>query len=99
MTDHAPVVCTLTIKALAERTLEWSDLAQLVVQREELPNGVASTYSLADADEIEDLAGRELQCCGSWLDITTERIDGHLQLKLTTSSPDGLAVIRKMCGL
>ena len=63
-----------------------------------LSNGVATTYSLTVADQVEELASRELSCCRSWLNIATERHDDGLRLALTTTNPEGLAVIMEMSG-
>lgn len=89
-----PVVCTLTIDKLAEQKLEWSDLAPLALSREDIAGGTASTYPLKLADKIEDLAEREISCCGSWLTIAHERHDDHLALRLTTTNPEGVDLIR-----
>lgn len=93
-----PVVCTLTTKALAERALEWSDLATLALSALEIEDGVVSTYPLADADRIEALAAAEVNCCGTWLDIATARGE-VFTLTLTTTNPEGLDLIRAMSGL
>ena len=93
-----PVVCTLTTKELAERSLEWDDLAPVALSREALPDGARATFALADADAIEDLASREMTCCGTWLRIETSRTD-VLEMELTTDNPEGLGLIRAMTGL
>jgi hypothetical protein len=93
-----PVVCTLTTKALAERSLEWSDIRPMALSNEALPTGARSTYRLADADAIEDLATREISCCGSWLTIKTTRSD-VLTMTVTTDSLEGVDLIRTMTGL
>ncbi|MDW3217769.1 MAG: hypothetical protein R8F63_04075 [Acidimicrobiales bacterium] len=93
-----PVTCTLTTKELAGRTLEWGDLGPRALDRTELENGVRTTYPLAMAGPIERLATAERACCGSWLDIEV-RLDDVLTLELTTSNPDGLAIIRAMSGI
>ncbi|GJM39117.1 MAG: hypothetical protein DHS20C19_24840 [Acidimicrobiales bacterium] len=93
-----PVTCTLTTKALAQRTLEWRDLGPLALERTELDDGVRSTYPLDLATPIEQLAGAERACCGSWLDIEVTRTD-VVTLELTTTNPEGLAIIRSMAGI
>lgn len=93
-----PIVCTLTTKEIVEQTLEWSDLRQLARSHEALPNGARSTFDLVHADAVEDLAGREADCCGSWLDTHTER-GTVLTLELTTTNPEGVELIRNMAGL
>ena len=100
MADHTPppVICTLTTKELAQRTLQWTDLGPLALDRTELASGVRSTYPPDLAEPIEALASAELDCCGSWLDIAVERGD-VVTLELTTSNPDGLEIIRRMAGV
>ena len=93
-----PVVCSLTTKALATRTLEWTDLRGLALSRERLADGARSTFDLADAEAIDRLAAQEIDCCGTWLDITTTRSD-VLTLELTTENPEGLDLIRTMVGI
>lgn len=94
-----PVVCTLTSGQLDERGLEWTDLGALSLTNELIDGGVASTYPLSLADKIEDLANREISCCGSWLDIAWSRIDDTIRIELTTVNPDGLEMITSMAGL
>jgi len=93
-----PVVCTLAPAELAERGLEWSDLAGLSLTSEQIEDGVASTYPLEVADAVMDLANREASCCGSWLNCSAREVDGVIRLELTTRNPEGLAVITKMAG-
>lgn len=94
-----PVVCTLTTGPLAKQYLEWTDLAAHVATRTAIEGGAESTYPLDLADQIEDLADREVACCGSWLQIEHERNDHTIRLRLTTTSPDGVDLIRSMSGL
>lgn len=91
-----PVVCTLTIGKRAERQLEWSDLRDLALSSETIDGGVASTYPLALADKIDDLASRESSCCGSWLQISTDRNGEHVRLEVTTTNPEGVEIIRSI---
>lgn len=94
-----PVVCTLTIGRRALQQLEWSDLAEHSITRREVDGGVESTFPLTLADQIEELADREISCCGSWLQIAHERVGDVLRLRLTTANPEGVALIRSMSGL
>lgn len=94
-----PVVCTLTTKERAQRGLAWTDLGRLALTSRRIDDGVTSTYSLELADEIEDLASLERTCCGSWLTIATVRSADAITLQLTTSNPDGLAMIESIAGL
>ena len=97
--DAPPIVCTLTIGRLDQQWLEWTDLASHALAHREIPGGVTSWYPTELADQIEELAARELDCCGSWLQIEHERTNERLQLRLTTTNPDGVAFIRSLSGL
>jgi hypothetical protein len=94
-----PVVCTLSLGKLGAQQLEWSDLAPLALTREAVDGGAESTYPLALADQIEELAAREIDCCGTWLSIEHERGPDELRIKLTTRNVDGVAIIRSFSGL
>jgi len=94
-----PIVCTLVDKALAERTLEWTDLADLRLSSERIDSGVASTYPVERAAQIEELANREAQCCGSWLSSNITQLQDTVRLELTTQNPDGIDLIIAMSGL
>lgn len=89
-----PVVCTLDSQALAERCLEWSDLAALAVDAEPIPTGVRSTFPAGLRSELDDLVAREQQCCGSWMKTRLTAVGELVQLELTTDNPDGIEVIR-----
>lgn len=93
-----PIVCTLDDRELAKRGLEWSDLGALALTTERLDRGIASTYPLEIADQVEDLATRESSCCGTWLSTAVNRTNDVVRLELTTENPDGLAVILAMAG-
>ena len=97
--DVPPVVCTLTRQALTERVLAWHDLAALAITAERIESGVASTYPLDLHVAIVDLAEREHDCCGSWLDAEVIVEGQHVRLELTTVNPNGLPMIRQMSGL
>ena len=99
MDAEAPAVtCSLTTKALAAQALEWSDAADLAIATVPLPNGSVARYPIAEADRIEDLAAREAGCCGSWMDISTERTETELRLRVTTTNPEGVELIHLMTG-
>lgn len=97
-TTPPPISCTLTTKELAQRTLRWSDLAPIALERTEIDNGVRSTYPLDMAGPIERLATAERDCCGSWLDISVRQTE-VVELELTSTNADGLGIIRRMSGL
>jgi hypothetical protein len=88
------VACTLTTKARAERGLEWADLGALALSHQVLPDGVRSSYELSQAEGIEDLVDRELECCGSWLVLQLNRDGGVVQLTATAATAEGVEVIR-----
>lgn len=94
-----PVVCTLAIGRIGPQQLEWTDVATHAVTRVAIAGGAESTFPLDLADQIEELAAREMACCGSWLEISHERIGDALRLRLTTTNPEGVALIRSMSGL
>ncbi len=94
-----PVVCTLSLGKRAAQQLEWSDLAPLALTRAAVEGGAESTYPLALADQVEELAAREISCCGSWLTIKHERRQDDLRIELTTHNVEGVAMIRSLSGL
>jgi len=95
----APVVCALVDGDLVEQTLEWTDLAPVTLTTERIEKGIVATYPLAIADKIEELAHRESQCCGSWMNVATARLEDTIKLTLTTPNPDGLALIYSIAGV
>ena len=94
-----PVVCTLANGPLTQQKLEWTDLAAHAATRTAIEGGAESSYPLDLADQIESLADREVACCGSWLQIAHERDDHVIRLRLTTTNPEGVDLIRTMSGL
>lgn len=98
-TTDDSLTCTLSDAARAERKLEWADLGALKLTSERIGDGVASTFPLSMLEAIEDLASRELGCCGSWLGISTSVVADVVRLELTTTNPDGLATILAMSGV
>ncbi len=106
--ETSPVVCTLVDGDLVESVAngdapaavaEWSDLIDLQLSAEHIPGGAASIYPLAIADQIEALATREGQCCGTWLTANTTRLADTVRLELTTANADGIELIVAMSGL
>ena len=91
-----PVVCTLTTKGMAQRALEWTDLAELSTTVERIEGGVRSTFPVKYEAQIRDLAEREADCCGTWLRTSTQVFDDRVHLELTTENPDGVEVILAM---
>ena len=99
MTETPDVVCTLTTKELADRILTWGEAATLAVRTVATEHGAEAAYPLEYADQIEDLARQECDCCGTWLDIETQRTDAELVLTMTTANPEGLDLVRRMVGV
>ncbi len=94
-----PVVCTLDPSQRSARQLQWSDVAGLARSSERLPDGVACLFDPELAEQLHDLASRELDCCGSWLQIVITTTEHDLiRLQLTTTNPEGLAMITAMAG-
>jgi hypothetical protein len=93
-----PVVCTLTTKAMAEQSLEWADLQMLASTVESLPNGARAVFPAHQAPAIGALVDREADCCGSWLEIAMTPGDDDVMVEMTTSNPEGLALIATMLG-
>lgn len=99
MEQHVePVVCTLTAKAMHNQALEWTDLTGRASSVEKRHDGVVAIYPADLAAQVEDLARREIDCCGSWLSISTERLPDGIRLRATTANPDGLGVLYAMVG-
>ena len=97
--DVPPVVCNLTIGRRAQQQLEWTDLGDHATTRTPIDGGVESVFPLELAGQIEELADRELACCGSWLDISYQRESTAFRLRVTTTNPDGVDLIRSLSGL
>ncbi len=93
-----PLACTLTVGELAKQTLAWSDLAPAALTHKRIEGGAATTYPLTMVDQIEELANRESQCCGTWLNVAVTRLDATVRLDLTTANPEGVALIHSMLG-
>ena len=92
------VACTLSTKGRSAQVLEWVDLAKRAIDSTEVAGGVASTFPVELAAELEDLVDREVSCCGTWLDLTLTRSGDTVRLELTTANPDGLALVRSIAG-
>ena len=91
-----PVVCTLTTKALATRSLEWADVVPLAQSVTLIDGGAAAVFGLEHAAAIADLADREADCCGTWLHASVTTDAGAVHLRITTENPDGVELIRSM---
>lgn len=98
-TDVPAVVCTLEAGSRADQKLEWSDLGAHALSKERIEGGVLSTYPIGLAAQIEDLANREMACCGTWLATKTARVGDVIRVELTTTNPEGLGLILSIAGL
>lgn len=93
------MVCTLAGDEEETRHLEWGDVAPLAVMRRRIEGGIESTFPIEMADAVEDLANREMECCGSWLDIKTTRTSDLIRLEMTTANTDGVAILVSLAGI
>jgi len=97
--ESASLLCTLSPQGRQAAALEWRDLADLAISLEANDTGTVSTFAAEHADQINDLATRENDCCGSWLRADVSVSDDVLTLRLETTSAEGLAVIHAMAGV
>lgn len=93
-----PLFCSLRIDDAAAQAMEWADLQKHTVAVEPLGSGMALTFGIEVADEVEDLAAREAECCG-FLSITTTRTDQTVLLEITSDHPDATPVIDAIAGV
>ena len=93
-----PVVCTLSTKQLAERTIEWTDLHRHALSVVQVDGGAALMLPGSLAADVEALAAAERQCC-AFLTITTERLDGLVRIEITSDDPDGRPIAEAIAGL
>lgn len=91
--------CALTVDQGKKRTIEWSDIAALALRTERRSGGLTATFPAELANQLQDLADKEMQCCGSWLSVAITYHGDVVQLDLTTTSPDGQALIMGMAGM
>jgi hypothetical protein len=93
-----PLFCSLRIDDAAAQAMEWADLLGHTVAVEPLRGGVALTFRIGMADDVEDLASREAECCG-FLSITTTRNAESVLLEITSDHPDAAPVIDAIAGI
>lgn len=91
-----PVVCTLDPNQRESQKLEWSDISGLALTVERLATGVRATFAAHCEAQLQELADRERDCCGSWLSVAISSNDTGLVLDVTTENPDGAALIYSM---
>lgn len=95
---NTPVACTLTTKQAASQALEWSDLRGKANSVAPIHAGARMTFPASLAMSVEDLAGRERDCC-AFLSITTTVDAETLTMDVTSANPDGLPVIALLAGI
>ena len=91
-----PVICMLDPTQRSSQKLEWSDISSLALTIERMDTGVRATFALDRQAQLQDLADREQDCCGSWLSVEISSSDAGLVLDVTTENPDGVALIHTM---
>lgn len=77
--------------------LEWDNLHNHVVATERLHRGIAMTFALDVADDVEGLAAREAECC-SFLSIATTRGEDSIRLEITSDDLAARPVIEMLTG-
>lgn len=97
------LVCTLPPGQRADQAAEWQALAAHAITVETTPTGIVASYPIDMAPIIEDLADREIACCGSWLQIAHEREGDAIRVRLETPLVEAQALIqslgnRRSCG-
>ena len=98
--ESVPLIeCSLTGNDMVEQAFSWRELGARALSRERIPNGVSAIYDLSLSDSVEDLARREMSCCGSWLTLITRRESDVIRLEVTSENSDGLAMFVSMAGL
>ena len=95
---HDPIACSLTTKNAARQGLEWADLQRHALTITKIDGGAAMTFDAELADRVQDLATREMSCCG-FLSITTLRSDDEVRLEMKADNPAARPVIEAMAGL
>ncbi len=97
--EHDPPDCSLSSNEEVSRRLEWSQLLEVVMEIHEVANGVVLDLAADRYGDVIDLVDRELECCGSWLELSVERREKLILLTATSDEADGLTAIRSMVGL
>jgi hypothetical protein len=100
--NHLPpapaVACSLSQADLAGRSARWRELARSALQQaSRTPRGQRLTFSANQeaADELEELAALERQCCpfATW---SVHSADGHLILDISATGPEGVGAVHAM---
>ena len=96
-TSRKPISCSLTANEAAGQLNEWEQLQRHVLRTETVAGGAALIFDVALAERVEDLAAREVECCG-FLSITTSRSGEELRLEVTSEDPEAAPVIALLTG-
>lgn len=97
MTDYPKLVCTLPDNDATGQVMEWNDIRSQSLRTERLEKGIAVTFDIAIADQVEDLASREAACCG-FLSLTTTRSKREIRLEVASDIPEAMPVIEMILG-
>ena len=87
-----PLACSLTAGEQSERADEFRELAaRALLQREREPGRLLLSFRDEAAEQVEDLARRERECC-PFLEISVARSDDAVLLSLG-AAPDADAAL------
>ena len=95
--SRKPLACTLTATDAAGQLNEWEELQRHLLRSETVEGGTALIFDVALAERVEDLAAREVECCG-FLSVTTSRSGEELRLDVTSEDPEAAPVIALLTG-
>lgn len=93
-----PVACTLPGEEANRQVGRWAYLQAATLISELVDGGVAMTFPIGMAEDVEDLAARERSCCG-FLTITTTRDADRVRLEITSENPAAAPVIESLTGV
>ena len=88
------VECSLDAASLEKQSLEWSQLADIALDRRSAEAGVRVTVPRSLLSEVEELVARERECWGSWMKIDVATLGAVIEISLTTANEDGVAFLR-----
>ena len=96
--EHVQISCSLSPDAAAGQALRLTDLRYQAIAAESLEAGAALTFGTELANQVEEFASREAECCGSFLSIETIRTDDGVRLEVTSENPAAHPMIDAMFG-
>ncbi len=79
--------------------LEWSNVWEIAADVHPIRGGVRLVLPALHYNEIVDLVNREMQCCGSWLEMNLVRQDDVIILDTIASTDQGQSILRALVGL